>query len=108
MSEQSAPALLNQLPSDPVKVRKLSRKLAIASNLLDEVQRGLMRKPPSEIKALAPAVHGTPAIFRRGRSHEFDRIIGGHLMTAFFPGPSRRFPNPLNTLWIGHLRSNPP
>src|SRR6202035_2543424 len=59
VSEQSAAALLNQLPSDPVKVRKLSRNLATASNVLEQMQRALMHRPPSEFKVLAPAVQGS-------------------------------------------------
>jgi len=62
--EQSASAILSQLPSDPVKVRKLSRNLATASSVLEKVQRALMHKPPSEIKALAPTVHGSPALLK--------------------------------------------
>jgi hypothetical protein len=64
VSEQSASALVNQLPSDPVRVRKLSRNLATASGVLDEVQRALAHKPSSEIRALAPAVHGSPALLK--------------------------------------------
>jgi hypothetical protein len=70
VSEQYASALLDQLPSDPVRVRKLSRNLATASNVLDEVQRALMHKPPSEIKALAPAVHGSPALLKSIKMQE--------------------------------------
>jgi deoxyribodipyrimidine photolyase-like uncharacterized protein len=70
VSAQSAAALLNQLPSDPVKVRKLSRKLATASSVLNEVQRALMHKLPSEIKALAPAVHGSPALLKSIKMQE--------------------------------------
>jgi deoxyribodipyrimidine photolyase-like uncharacterized protein len=70
VSEQYASALIDQLPSDPVRVRKLSRNLATASNVLDEVQRALMHKPPSEIKALAPAVHGSPALLKSIKMQE--------------------------------------
>jgi deoxyribodipyrimidine photolyase-like uncharacterized protein len=70
VSEQSASALLNQLPSDTVKVRKLSRNLAAASNVLEEVQRALTHKPPSEIKALAPAVHGSSALLKSIKMEE--------------------------------------
>ena len=68
--EQSASEILSQLPSDPVKVRKLSRNLATASSVLEEVQRALMHKPPSKIKALAPAVHGSPALLKSIRMQE--------------------------------------
>lgn len=68
--EQSASAILSQLPSDPVKVRKLSRNLATASSVLEEVQRALTHKPSSEIKALAPAVHGSPALLKSIKMQE--------------------------------------
>jgi hypothetical protein len=68
--EQSASAILSQLPSDPVKVRKLSRNLATASSVLEKVQRALMHKPPSEIKALAPTVHGSPALLKSIKMQE--------------------------------------
>jgi hypothetical protein len=51
LSEQSTSALLNQLPSDPVKVRKLSRKLATASSVLGHVQRALRQ---SRLQKLRP------------------------------------------------------
>jgi hypothetical protein len=70
MSEQSAVALINQLPTDPVKVGKLSRKLATASSVLDDVQRALMHQPPSEIKALTPAVHGSSAVLKSIKMQE--------------------------------------
>src|ERR1700730_11471460 len=70
VSEQSATALLNQLPLDPVKVRKLSRNLATASSVLKEVQRALMHKPTSEIKDLAPAVQGSPALLKSIKTQE--------------------------------------
>ncbi len=68
--EQSASAILSQLPSDPVKVRKLSRNLATASSVLEEVQRALTHKPSSEIKALAPTVHGSPALLKSIKMQE--------------------------------------
>ena len=70
LSEQSASALLNQLPSDPVKVRKLSRKLATASSVLEHVQRALRQKPPAEIEALAPPVRGSQDLLRSIKRHE--------------------------------------
>ena len=70
VSEHSAVALLNQLPSDPAKVRKLSRKLATASSVLDDVQRALMHQPPSEINALSPAVHGSSAVMKSIKMQE--------------------------------------
>lgn len=70
VSEKSATALLNQLPSDPVKVRKLSRNLATASNVLKEVQRALMQKPASSITALAPTAQGSPALLRSIKMQE--------------------------------------
>lgn len=70
MAEQSASALLNQLPSDPAKVRKLSRKLAAASSVLDDVQRALRQTPPAEIRALAPPVHGSHALLKSIKRQE--------------------------------------
>ena len=70
VSEQSTSVILNQLPADPVKVRKLSRNLAAASSVLEEVQRALTHKAPSGINALAPPRHGSPALLKSIKMQE--------------------------------------
>ena len=70
VAEQSASVRLNQLPSDPVKVRKLSRKLAAASSVLEDVQRALSQTSPAKIKALAPPIHGSHALLKSIKRQE--------------------------------------
>jgi hypothetical protein len=70
VSAQSAAALIHQLPSDPAEVRKLSRKLAAASRVLEEMQRALTHRPSSEFDALAPASQVSAALLKSIKMQE--------------------------------------